>query len=249
MIKGKHLREKIDVLGVEVDRVDYIEAMEIFSDLMNQPGCSLIATPNSEIIVNVNKEPELKAIFSAASLVVPDGIGIVYASKLMGQPLSERVTGIDFFGKILTYLEVNEKSIYFFGSKSEILDLAIENIFIKHPKLVIAGKHHGYYTKDEEASIVDDINNSGAEFLCVALGSPKQEKFIYDNLSTLKPKAAIGVGGSLDVFSGALKRAPEFYRNNGLEWLYRLAQQPSRYKRIVALPIFMGKVLIKRIKK
>ena len=95
---------------------------------------------------------------------------------------------------------------------------------------------------------MEKINSSGADFLCVALGSPKQERFVYENKNELKVKAAIGVGGSLDIWAGTLKRAPEFYRNHGLEWLYRFIQQPSRYKRMAALPLFMIKVIVNKLK-
>lgn len=240
--------KKIDILGVMVNEVDYHQAMEIFQRIMDEPTCSLIATPNSDIIVNSIKDRELKKILDSASIVVPDGIGIVYASKIMGHSLKERVTGIDFLSRIISYLEENNKSIYFLGSKREILDLAISNLKTKHPKLIVAGMHDGYFSEKDEENIVNEINMSRADFLCVALGSPKQEKFIYKYIDKLNPRAAMGVGGSLDVFSGTLKRAPEFYRNNGLEWLYRLMQQPSRYKRMGALPIFMIRVFISRIK-
>jgi N-acetylglucosaminyldiphosphoundecaprenol N-acetyl-beta-D-mannosaminyltransferase len=237
---------KIDILGILVDRVNYKQAMDIFDEIMKEEGCGLIATPNSEIIVSANNDQKLKEILDSARLVVPDGIGIIYASKILGMPLNERVTGIDFLGKILSYLEENNKSIYFLGSKTEILDMAILNIIKIHPNLKVVGTHDGYFNKDEEESIVEEINKSGADFLCVALGSPKQEKFIYEHKNELNPRAAMGVGGSLDVISGTLKRAPEFYRNNGLEWLYRLMQQPSRYKRMGALPVFMLRVLVNR---
>lgn len=239
---------KIDILGIIVDKVNYKQAMEIFADVMEEEGCSLIATPNSEIIVNANSDEKLKEILDSARLVVPDGIGIIYASKILGQPLRERVTGIDFLGRILSYLEENNKSIYFLGSKTEILNLAIANIKKVHPMLKVVGTHDGYFNNFEEGLIVEEINKSGADFLCVALGSPKQEKFIYEHINQLKPKAAMGVGGSLDVISGTLKRAPKFYRNNGLEWLYRLLQQPSRYKRMGALPVFVMRVFINKLK-
>ena len=127
------------------------------------------------------------------------------------------------------------------------MDLAITNIQKVHPKLRVVGMHDGYFTNAEERLIVEEINQSGADFLCVALGSPKQEKFIYDHINELKPKAAMGVGGSLDVISGTLKRAPKFYRENGLEWLYRLLQQPSRYMRMGALPVFILRVFISKL--
>jgi N-acetylglucosaminyldiphosphoundecaprenol N-acetyl-beta-D-mannosaminyltransferase len=228
------------------------EAMGIFRELMNNGGCSLIVTPNSEIIVNAAGDPELKSIIEQADLVIPDGIGLVYASKIMGVPLRERVTGIDFLDAILGYLEETGESVFFLGSKPgdgevpSVAELAAEKMLEKYKDLKIAGTHHGYFKEPDEPEIVKAINDSGADFLCVAMGSPKQEKFVSRWKSELNVKGAIGVGGSLDVWAGTLKRAPEFYRNHGLEWLYRLIQEPSRYKRMAALPLFMIKVVISR---
>lgn len=240
------------ILNVPVDMVDSREAMDIFTELMKTSDCSLIVTPNSEIIVNASREPELKTIIENADLIIPDGIGLVYASRIMGVPLSERVTGIDFLEGILGYLEETGQSIFFLGSKPGdaenrgIAELAAERMKEKFPHLKVAGTHHGYFKEIDEENIVKEINESGADFLCVALGSPKQEKFVSRWRRVLAVKGAIGVGGSLDVWAGTLKRAPEFYRSHGLEWLYRLIQEPSRYKRMAALPLFMIKVVVSR---
>jgi len=238
------MTERMRILGVPVDRVDYAGAMEVFKGLLKGKCCSQIVTPNSEIVVNASKDLELMKIISSAALVIPDGIGLVYASRIMGKPLAERVTGIDFLEHILGYLEQEGSSVYFLGSQPGVAEAAVEKILEKHPRLRIAGCHHGYFGPDEESAIVDAINAAKTDFLCVALGSPKQEKFIYNNRDRLEASAAIGVGGSLDVWAGTLKRAPEFYRKNGLEWLYRFLQQPSRYKRMAALPLFMIKVMM-----
>ncbi len=240
------------ILDIPVDMVDGREAMEIFRELMRTADCSLIVTPNSEIIVNAAKDPELKSIIEKADLVIPDGIGLVYASKIMGVPLTERVTGIDFLEAILGYLEETGQSIFFLGSRPGdgenpgIAEIAVEKMKEKYKELKVAGTHHGYFKEADEEAVVKEINDSGADFLCVAMGSPKQEKFVSRYHNNLKVKGTIGVGGSLDVWAGTLKRAPEFYRKHGLEWLYRLIQQPSRYKRMAALPLFMIKVVVNR---
>lgn len=247
-------KNRIQILGIPVDMVDFTAAMSTFEALMGEPGCSLVVTPNSEILVNATKDAELKEIIESADLVIPDGIGLVYASKIMGVPLKERVTGIDFLGNILTYLEKTGQSIYLLGSKPgqegepSVAQLAADKMKEKHPNLAIAGTHHGYFAEGDEQAILQEINASGADFLCVALGSPKQERFIRKHQDALGAKAAIGVGGSLDVWAGTLKRAPAFYRNHGLEWLYRFIQQPSRYKRMAALPLFIIKVVISKIR-
>jgi len=246
--------KRIRILDVPVDMVNAAEAMTIFESLMNRDRCSLVVTPNSEIIVNASKNQELKKIIESAELIIPDGIGLVYASKIMGMPLNERVTGIDFLEDILIYLEKTEQSIFFLGSKPSyenvpsIAEQASKKMIDKFNDLKVAGTHHGYFQKVDESDIVKEINDSGADFLCVALGSPKQEKFIYEHINELNVKCAIGVGGSLDVWAGNLKRAPEFFRDHGLEWLYRFIQQPSRYKRMATLPFFMLKVVGSRFK-
>lgn len=247
--------KRIRILDVPVDMVDETEAMSIFRELIKTENCSLIVTPNSEIIVNASKDQELKRIVEFADLVIPDGIGLVYASRIMGMPLKERVTGIDFLGRILEYLEEEGLSVFFLGSKPGdgdspgIAALAAENIKKKYKKLSVAGTHHGYFKESEEEEIVRKINDSGADFLCVAMGSPKQEKFIFQHKDKLKVKGAIGVGGSLDVWAGTLKRAPRFYREHGLEWLYRLIQEPSRYKRMIVLPVFMIKIVVSKFRR
>lgn len=247
--------KRTNILSVPVDLVDSREAMRIFRDLMDTEECCHIVTPNSEIIVNASKDPELKNIIEKADLIIPDGIGLVYASRIMGVPLAERVTGIDFLDAILGYLEETGRSIFFLGSKPGegdnpgIAEMAVEKMKEKYKNLKVAGTHHGYFKEADEGNLIQAINDSGADFLCVALGSPKQEKFVSRHRNELKVKGTIGVGGSLDVWAGTLKRAPKFYRNHGLEWLYRLIQQPSRYRRMAALPLFMGKVVISRLRR
>lgn len=244
---------RVKILGVPIDMVDADSAFARFLEIMERAECEMIVTPNSEIVVNAGKDPELLSLIENASLIIPDGIGLVYASKIKGYGLQERVTGIDFLSQILEYCAHEGKGVYLLGSKpaseekTSVADAAAEEMNKKYPGLNIAGTYHGYFKSEEEAAIVSEINNSGAEFLCVALGSPKQEKFIYNHRNEFEHvRAAIGVGGSLDVWAGNVKRAPEFYQKHGLEWFYRLKQEPSRWKRVLALPIFMLKVIFSR---
>lgn len=244
--------KRIRILNVPLDIVDMEGAVNRFRELMSDEKCSLIVTPNSEIVVNADKDRELLGIIESSDLIIPDGIGLVYASKLLGHPLKERVTGIDFLSKALEDSARAGKSVFLLGSRPEtadslrVADLAAEKMKKAFPGLKIAGTYHGYFNREEEQDIVDSINGSGADFLCVALGSPKQEKFMASHRDVLRVKAAIGVGGSLDVWAGTVKRAPEFYRRHGLEWLYRFVKQPSRYKRMASLPKFMIKVLLSK---
>jgi N-acetylglucosaminyldiphosphoundecaprenol N-acetyl-beta-D-mannosaminyltransferase len=224
--------------------VSRAEAAEIFEALLRTEGCSQIVTPNSEILWNAAKDAELKAIISGAELVIPDGIGLVYASRVIGSPLPERVTGIDFLGAALRRLADRGEAVYLLGGAPGVAEKAADRMRAEYPGLRVAGVRHGYYRPEEEANIVSEINASGAIFLCAALGSPKQERFIHAHRAELRARAAIGVGGSLDVWAGVQKRAPAFFRNHGLEWLYRLARQPARIKRAAVLPMFMLRVLL-----
>lgn len=241
-----------EILGIPIDMVTMDGAKEIFRGMMEEEGVGMVVTPNSEIVVNATKDEELKNIIEEADLVIPDGVGLVYASKILGYELKERVTGIDFLNEILDYLQNTGKSLYLLGSKNSepetVAEAAGKKMIEKYPELNIVGTHHGYFKPDEEEDIVEKINDSGADFLCVALGSPKQEKFIKKYKERLNVKGAIGVGGCLDVWAGNVERAPEFYRNHGLEWFYRLMKEPSRYKRMGALPLFMIKVFKSKLR-
>lgn len=243
------------ILGIDVDIINKDEALGIFKGLMDRSGFDMIVTPNSEIIENATRDAELAELISEAGLIIPDGIGLVYASKILGYDLAERVTGVDFLTEILAYLEETGKSIYLFGSKpaneetASVADMAAAKMKEKFPELNVAGTHHGYFKPEDEKDIVDEINASGADFLCVALGSPKQEKFMRAHAAEFETvRAGIGVGGSLDVWAGTVKRAPEFYQKHGLEWLYRFVKQPSRWKRMLRLPVFMIKVIVRKEK-
>lgn len=239
--------KRVRILGVPVDAVTRAEAMDAFDGLMRESGCGLIITPNSEIVLNASKNHGFRSLMESAGLIIPDGVGLMYASKILKNPLPERVTGIDFLSDILQYLHESGKPAYFIGSKPGVAELAADNMKKRYPGLKVAGTRHGYFSAGEENGIVGDINRSGAEFLCAAMGSPKQEKFIYDHRDEFtNVRAAMGVGGSLDVWAGALKRAPEFYRKHGLEWLYRLFQEPSRFRRTLKLPIFLFKVIVSK---
>ncbi|MFA5528749.1 MAG: WecB/TagA/CpsF family glycosyltransferase [Peptostreptococcales bacterium] len=238
--------EKLNILGTNIHKVTLEDAINFLEKKLNGDQCSIIITPNSEIVMNAVKDKDLMAIINDADLVIPDGIGLVYASKIMGTPLIERVTGIDFLSAALQYMDGQEKSLFLLGGKPGIAEKASQKMKEEYPGLHIAGVHHGYFKEDEEQGIIDIINDSNADLVCFALGSPKQEKMMSQYKEVLKAKVCIGVGGSLDIWAGELKRAPEFFCNHGLEWLYRFVQQPSRYKRMAKLPLFMMHVIFKR---
>ena len=270
--------ERLNILGIPIDRVDMKEAVLRFDDFLKQEACSLIVTPNSEILERATKNPKLADIIRSADMVIPDGIGLVYASKFLGKPLKERVTGVDFLSQAFTLLSERQGSVFLLGGKPKTADEksvaeeAAENIKKAYPGLKVAGHHHGYFSEEDQETILEKINSSvtdgvrvadgargtgrsGAgqgvgegriDLLCVALGSPKQEEFMWKYKDRLAVKTAIGVGGSLDVWAGRVKRAPEFYQKHGLEWLYRAVKEPARFVRLLSLPVFMAKVVARK---
>ena len=230
-----------------MDKVTKAQALEKFRQLLDGSRCELIVTPNAEIVEKASKTPQLRRIINEeAALVTPDGVGLIYAAKLKGDHIEEKVAGIDFARSAIEICAQLGRSVYLLGSKPGVAEAAAANLEKEIPGLKIAGFRDGYFKEEEEASIVRQINESGADFLCVALGSPKQEYFVIRHRDMLKVKAAAGLGGSLDIWSGQLNRAPAFYIDHGLEWLYRMIQEPKRLKRLPALPVFLIKAAIRR---
>lgn len=238
--------KSIKILGVKIHQVTNETAYNRFLHLMEQPELSMIVTPNTEIVMMAQEDAALKEILQDAELVIPDGIGLVYASKIHQLGLTERVTGIDTMDKMLKYCNNNKKSIYLFGGKPGIAEKAGEKMKETYPNLTIKGIRDGYFKKEEEDKIIDHINEVKPDILFVALGAPKQEKWVYANRKLLNAKVAMGVGGAFDVWSGSTKRAPKLFQDLHLEWFYRLLKEPSRVGRMMSLPKFMIKVLLSR---
>ncbi len=235
--------ETVNILGVHVNKYTMEEAIDKASSLMETEELSMIFTPNSEIILYASNNPEFTGVLNSADMIIPDGIGVVYGSKILKNPIKERVAGYDLVCNLLPIMAKKGQSVYLLGAKPGVAEKAAETLIEKHPGLVVAGTHDGYFKDDEE--VIADINKCAPDFLMACLGFPKQENWIYNNREKLNVKLAIGAGGCLDVFAGTVQRAPEFYCKHGIEWLYRLVKQPSRFVRMLALPKFGLKVLFK----
>lgn len=236
---GENMRNTIEIVGVNVDNINYAEGEQKVIEFLEGDGLNMIFTPNSEIMVDAVRDRELENILNDAQLIIADGIGVVIASKLYGTPLKDRVTGADLSAKILELAAARGNSIFLLGAEQASVEAAAQTIKERYPGIKIAGIRNGYFSEDDEVQIIEEINNSGADVLIAGLGAPKQEKFIYSHKDDLKVKIAIGVGGVIDIYSGRKKRAPEIYQKLGLEWFYYLMQQPSRIKRIGKLPKFV----------
>lgn len=240
------MRNTVRILNIPIDIVTLESALAKVVDLMEQPGCSMIATPNAEIVMTASEDADLKNILAESALCVPDGIGLIYASKIHGLGLTERVTGVDLMKRILEYCHQHNKSIYLLGGKPGVPQAACHHIKETFSGIDIKGYRDGYFKKEDEAGLIEEINELAPDVLFVALGAPKQEKWIHTYKQELKVKIAMGVGGSIDIWAGTVKRAPVFYQRMGLEWFYRLMKEPWRYKRMLALPKFMLKVLFSK---
>lgn len=249
--------EKIKILGINVDRVDMGTATNRAIKKIENGEKFFTVTPNSEIIVNAGKNKRLFDLINNADMVVPDGIGLVIASKILKSPLKERVTGIDLMLNLIDYAAKNGKTVFLLGGKKTIAEKAKAKLISRYPDLNVVGTMHGYYKglhcgyegDDEEIGVVEKINSLSPDMLFVAMGSPAQEFFIQKYISRIDAKLFMGVGGSLDVISGEVKRAPLFFQKHGLEWLYRIVKEPKRIIRSLSLPIFALKVIFKRDKK
>ena len=235
--------ETVNILGVHVNKYTMQEAVRKASSLMETEELSMIFTPNSEIILYASNNPEFAEVLNKGDMVIPDGIGVVYGAKIMKNPIKERVAGYDLVCNLLPVMAEKGQSVYLLGAKPGVAEKAAETLLEKHPGLVIAGTHDGYFKDDDE--VIADINKCAPDFLMVCLGFPKQENWIYNNREKLNAKLAIGAGGCLDVFAGTVQRAPDFYCEHGIEWLYRLVKQPTRFVRMLSLPKFGLKVLFK----
>ncbi len=225
---------RTDVLGVAIDNVTLEEAVCLAVDLIRKGGSHLAATPNPEMIQAAKRDPELSSVLAGASLVLPDGIGVIYAAKILGRPLKGRVPGIEFASALMKRMAEEGFRLYLLGAKPGVAETAATNLSAEIPGLVICGTHDGYF--QESGPVVQSIRESAADVVFVCLGSPKQEKWIASHGEETGAGLLIGLGGSLDIFAGEVRRAPALFQKLGLEWLYRLITQPSRIGRMIRLP-------------
>lgn len=233
-------RKTACILGVNVDRDGMDKAYEKATAFLAGESAKTIYTPNPEIINAALKNDEYRQVLNRADMVVPDGIGVVYASKIIGQPVTERVAGYDLTCRILEYAAENGTKVFIYGGKPGVADAAAQKLSEKGVNMV--GTMHGY--QQDENAVIQAINEADAEFVLVCLGAPKQEIWIDKNKDKTKAKLFIGAGGSVDVIAGNTKRAPEIFIKLNLEWFYRLLKQPSRIGRMMQLPVFMLKVIV-----
>ncbi|MFC7394677.1 WecB/TagA/CpsF family glycosyltransferase [Scopulibacillus cellulosilyticus] len=232
------------ILGVNVTPLNHKEITNAINQRIKAELKSTIVAINPEKIIKANKNQELLALLNSATYQIPDGIGVILASKLRKGALQSRVTGIDLMERLLELADTERYRIYLYGAHDSVVSKAVQVIKTKYTNIELVGYMHGY--EQNTNKIIRDINNCSPDLLFVALGSPRQEFWIKENMDRLNVKVVQGVGGSFDVLSGKVKRAPKAFRNMGLEWFYRLMTNPSRFRRQLVLPAFLLKVLLKR---
>ena len=232
----------VKLMGIDIDNYTFEVGVDRAIELIHSDVVSQVVTINPEMYNQMEKDQQFKHIIEDAEMIVPDGVGIKLALKLKGINVN-RIAGIDFARKLLEKCAELSFPVAIIGSKEEVITKAVENLKNEIKNLNIVYYRNGYF--DDKNSIYEELKLKSPKLVLVALGSPKQEYFIYEAKKLLPPCLMIGIGGSLDVWSGTVKRAPKIYQKLGIEWLYRTISQPERFKRIFpALPLFLIKSIL-----
>jgi N-acetylglucosaminyldiphosphoundecaprenol N-acetyl-beta-D-mannosaminyltransferase len=219
---------RAEVLGYQVDRVGLEETVERCRALIAGAECSHQVSLNAAKVVRARSDERLAQILREAELLNADGQSIVWAARLLGDPLPERVAGIDLMFRLLDIAERDNLGVFFLGGRSEILEKAIENVRDSHPRLRIGGYHHGYFGDSESADVCAAVKRAEVAILFIAMSSPRKEYWAHENRDRLAVPLVMGVGGAVDILAGATVRAPPWMQSAGLEWLFRLIQEPRR---------------------
>lgn len=229
------IAERKEILDVPIDILDIQGALQIIKESVASKKKLHVITLNAEMIMLSKENSEFCEILKKAELVIPDGSGVVLGMKKQGVTV-KKLPGVELTEKCI---ESSGANIFFLGASEDVISTAYNKMKIKYPNSKIVGYHNGYFKDSESNEIIEEINKLNAEVIFVGLGIPRQEKWIRENMEKLNASVFIGVGGSFDIFSEKLKRAPAIMRKLHLEWLYRLYLQPSRWRRMLVLPRFL----------
>ncbi len=223
---GTH--ETVRLFGIPVEAMTMEQALDLVDEVIRERRSLQIGVINAAKVVNMDKDPELRDAVLSSDIILADGAAVVWASKLLRTPLPERVTGIDLMFGMFERGKERGYRVYCLGATEEISRTVEENLARDYPGLVLAGRHHGYFTEEEAQEIADQVRDSKADILLVAMTSPKKERFLAKWMGHMQVPVCHGVGGSFDVYAGKVERAPERWQKLGLEWLYRVKQEPGR---------------------
>lgn len=235
--------QRTDVLGVPVDAVDMELALDRINAMLAGNETQIVLAVNPEKVMAAQQDPLLLRALASASLLIPDGIGIVLATRLLHGMRMKRVPGSDLMPEICRIAALKGKSVFLFGAKPGVAEKAASLLQRRYPNLQVAGSCHGYWPEEEMDVLVQTINRSGAAVLFVGLGSPRQEYWLARHQGQLGVQVCQAVGGTFDAICGNPRRAPQWVQRIHMEWLHRLVVQPSRVNRQSALPKFVKEVL------
>lgn len=237
----------VNILGVQFNNLKQSDALKIIIEKIKKNERVFVTTANPEIVMYANRNVDYKRLINTSDLIVADGIGIIYGSKILRQPLLERIAGYDLLIELLKQSSEHNLRVYLLGAKEEIVNKAKENIIYDYPNINIVGTHNGFFDI-EDMSIMEKVENAKPQIIFVAMGFPKQEQWISKYFKRGNTGLGMGVGGSFDVLSGETKRAPKWVQKVHLEWLYRLINDPKRAVRMLDLPKFIIEVIKQRRK-
>ena len=242
--------DKIEILNTSIHNLSMSETLHEIEKVLGTDEQLHHTVVNAGKVVAMQSDTQLRDSVNESDLINADGQAIVWASKILNKPLKERVTGIDLMENLVRLAHEKSYKIFFFGAKEEVLNQVVSMYSQKYSNAIIAGSRNGYFKPEEEAQIAEEITNSGANILFVAISSPVKENFLFKHKNTLSSVNFImGVGGSFDVVSGLVKRAPIWMQNSGLEWFYRLIQEPKRmWKRYLVGNLKFVLLVIRRYK-
>jgi len=221
-------RKRCDFMGCPIDALTMPETVEIVGLAIRNRIRLQHVVVNVAKLVSMQRDPGLASDVTTSDLINIDGMGVVWGARLLGRHVGERVAGIDLMESVLARAEVEGWRTYFLGAKPDVLDRAVQNIRQRHPRLQIAGFSHGYFAPGEEPGVAEAIEKARPDCLFVAISSPKKEQFMHRWRDKVDVPFIMGVGGSIDVAAGIVRRAPPWMQSNGLEWAHRLAQEPRR---------------------
>ncbi|WP_449538421.1 WecB/TagA/CpsF family glycosyltransferase [Ferdinandcohnia sp. Marseille-Q9671] len=239
--------DTVNILGVNFTKSDKNELLQVLTKRIDSDNKTFIVTANPEIVMHAVESEDYFRTLENADYIIPDGIGIIKAAEILKNPLPERIAGFDLMLELLRIANSKKLKVYLLGAEEEVLNKTVENIRDRYSDLDIAGYQNGYFNF-ENNQISEEIANLKPDLVLVALGVPRQEKWIYENMHKFEKGLFMGVGGSFDVLAGNVKRAPLLWQKMNVEWLYRLIQQPWRWKRMLALPRFVTKVITQKNK-
>nr|WP_246578957.1 WecB/TagA/CpsF family glycosyltransferase [Clostridium algidicarnis] len=238
----------IEILGYPIYSGYKKEILNDIEEIVRSEGCVHIVSGNPEVLYQgLFEKPLYENFTSKRSLIIPDGVGVIFSAKVKGLKVKEKIAGIEVMQDIISYCNRKNKSIYLLGSKDSIVIKCKTNIEATYKDINVVGYKDGYFDLDNCDDIIEDINKCNPDVLFVAMGCPRQERFIIKHMDKLHCKLFMGVGGSFDILAGELKRAPKWMITFGIEWLYRILKEPFRIKRMKSIPKFMIRAIIGKV--